>query len=123
MQRFCLRGHDTRKVGRRRDHACRECTREMVRERQRAVRREALLTYGDGSCAECGHRPGDLLQLELHHVNGDGREHRLALTGHAAATSTLLSKLRGLGWPNDPPLATLCRGCHQTKTTEEQQHA
>jgi hypothetical protein len=85
-----------------------------------AVRREAMLVYGDGSCAECGWRPRDVVVLELDHVNGDGAAHRkaLGLRGHGAG-SAFCKKLRALGWPTDWALQTLCHDCHVVKHRHE----
>jgi 5-methylcytosine-specific restriction endonuclease McrA len=84
------------------------------------MRREALLVYGDGSCAECGSRPEDVAELELDHVNGGGNEHRLTVLGHSGAAGRRFSRwLKINGWPTDPPLQTLCVVCHREKSNQE----
>jgi hypothetical protein len=91
---------------------------DVVRGRRRqtdTIRREALLAYGDGSCALCGATDAP---LELDHVNGDGVAHRKAL-GVGGAGAAFRQRLKRLGWPNDPPLQTLCKPCHKTKTHNE----
>ena len=30
-----------------------------------------------------------------------------------------LAALRKFGWPNDPPLRTLCQPCHRSRTSEQ----
>lgn len=129
----CIRGH-TPEVGRNANGDCNACNaerarewRETNRERRKAyrreyikrVRREALLAYGDGTCASCGHRPDDVLNLELDHVNGDGKAHRLTLTGRNSGDMNFLGALRRAGWPLEPPLQTLCVDCHKAKSNEE----
>jgi hypothetical protein len=111
----CSNGHELAIEGTRPDGLCRRCRREYATRYNNALRREVLLAYGDGSCAACGCRPEELLELELDHVNGDGKEHRAAF-GHYGA---MYGRLRALGWPNDPPLQTLCGPCHRAKTTDE----
>jgi hypothetical protein len=77
------------------------------------MRRAAMLAYGNGSCAICGAELSG--RWELHHVNGDGETHRRELIGSHAAGNAFLKALKRLGWPNDPPLQTLCVPCHRAK--------
>jgi len=87
---------------------CREC---LLKNRQTAkawndtLRAEALEVYGT-ICAVCGTDRN----LELHHINGDGGEHRLAVCDDHQQTRQSLHDLRKRGWP--PIMQTLCRDCH-----------
>jgi DNA-directed RNA polymerase subunit RPC12/RpoP len=94
---------------------CRPCKQRLLLELRARRRREAMLVYGDGSCASCGHVPADLCSLELDHVDGDGAEHRKAIPGG----NNLPSRLRRLGWPKEPRLQTLCHDCHTEKSRRE----
>jgi hypothetical protein len=97
-----------------------ERVREFERRKSTARRRELLLAYGDGSCASCGCRPDDPTDLELDHVNGGGRKHREQVTGRDSGRSNQFAqRLKRAGWPNDPPLQTLCAPCHKAKTKYE----
>ena len=63
-------------------------------------------------CACCG----TTKRLTIDHVNGDGDAHRTALFG--SATGGGMKFYRWLiehGFPNDPPLQTLCGGCNSSK--------
>jgi hypothetical protein len=102
-----------------RERQWRVANRERRLELLRGLRGEALLIYGDGSCAECGYRPDDVTELELDHVNGDGAEHRRQLGLGRSAGRQFVIRLRARGWPNDPPLQTLCHDCHVAKTARE----
>lgn len=84
--------------------------------RYRRLRLAALLHYGDGSCAKCGHRPADPLDLHLDHVTGGGTDHRRVVTGGRSATGFVFyTYLRDAGYPATPPLQTLCEPCHKAK--------
>lgn len=83
---------------------------------------EALAAYSDGdvircACPGCGQ--DDYRFLTIDHVNGDGTAHRksLGLECNGGVRSVrggweFYSKLKSLGWPNDPPLRVLCYDCN-----------
>lgn len=101
----------------------------LARKRQHyaELKMEVLLAYGDGSCAyvdpktgeTCGYTPDDIFELELHHVNNDGAEHRRSMIGkaqHRNYSQQFYAALREAGWPTDVPMATLCGRCHKKET-------
>ena len=75
---------------------------EQARKAYRALRAEAFAHYGE-RCATCGTAD----DLNLHHVNGDGVEHRERLGGG------VLNEIRKQGWPS--VLVTLCDPCHRAE--------
>ena len=118
MSDRCRRGHDLSDPanvyinplsGKRR---CRTCRRAANREYKlpRVLRREILLEHGDGSCAECGHRPQDVTELVLHHDAGGGGEQRRRSIGRPKGSNEDFYRwLRHHGYPDKPALRTLCR--------------
>lgn len=102
---------------RRARHGFAEQRREYHKQYSRLRKQEALLAYGGSRCLHCG--TDDLDALTLDHVNGDGREHRVALTGGQIGGGPFYRKLKRLGWPNDPPLQVLCRTCNMKKSAKE----
>ncbi len=100
----------------------RECQREYHakrgRKRNRTLKIEALNAYGGARCVHCGET--NLKALQLDHVNDNGKEHRLALTGSARLGGwPFYRKLKALGWPNDPPLQVLCDFDNQDKRVSD----
>lgn len=79
-----------------------------VAEWRKRVKAEAFSRYGDGTCCCCGESNPYL--LTLHHVNGDGQEHRTLLSGRSQ--SWIYSALKSSGWPTDPPLEVRCLSCN-----------
>lgn len=75
---------------------------------------EAFRAYG-GNCP-CGETR--VTHLTLDHVNGGGTKHRQALkrpSTNKGGGVEFYKKLRKAGFPNDPPLMTLCIACHEKK--------
>lgn len=112
-----------------RNRAWREANRETYREQQReyrrnrdaAIRAEALVAYG-GCCAACG-KVGQLSygkpdSLHLDHINGDGAAHRKALGNPRLSGVKFYQLLKREGWPRYVQL--LCELCHEAKTRKEQ---
>lgn len=106
---------------RERVRAWQAANRDAIRERKRLkheeLRAEVLAAYGD-ACVHCGTTE----RLELDHVNGGGEAHREAVTGrtHKQGNCALFFRwLRANGFPNDPPLQTLCARCHRRKTGDQ----
>lgn len=104
--------------------ACRTCHQERARRRwhtpegkastarsKNALKLQALEAYGGPICMGCGSVAFEKLGLD--HVNEDGAEHRRVsrmVTGHDS-----YRRLRDAGWPDDPPLQVLCKGCNTRK--------
>jgi hypothetical protein len=72
------------------------CTRAYV-----SARQEVIAAFG-GKCETCA----STLRLQLHHKNGDGREHRKSLK-----TPNLYQYLKRTGFPK-AGLVLLCSVCH-----------
>ncbi len=93
-------------------------TEKSIRSRKRfeaKLRLEALAAYSKGEMrcqCECGCTEDREVYLELDHVNNDGADHRRAICGTKQASSTWVRALKRLGWPNDPPIRTLCCKCN-----------
>ena len=91
------------------------------REYRYRLKLEALAIYGNGvvACVQCGF--SDARALVIDHVNDDGKEHRRALkvAGTNSGSGTNIHEaLKARGWPNDPPLQTLCANCNLIKEIE-----
>lgn len=87
--------------------------RKMQVEYRRKVRREVLSHYSDGTlcCACCGWRSGsEMERLEIDHVNGGGRKHRLRVIGSVGGTR-FFEWLRSHDYPDG--FRVLCAGCNK----------
>lgn len=79
--------------------------RQYVRASLLKYKEQAFAHYGT-ACVTCGE--SDLSLLTLHHVHGDGREHRRRIGMLPGDNFYLL--LRKFGYPDG--LQTLCKNCH-----------
>jgi hypothetical protein len=63
-----------------------------------------------GKCACCGETMREFLTVD--HVNGDGSEHRKALSGNSRSSSIqIYREIRRLGYPRDR-FRVLCFNCN-----------
>jgi hypothetical protein len=90
-----------------------EAYRQKERERVARLKLEVLNAYGGAWCAYCGSTD----RLCLHHVHGNGGQHRKWLSQHTRKGSerggrTWYSALKMLGFPQEPRLIVLCEACH-----------
>lgn len=99
------------------DPAFAERQRKLNRTRYWRLKLEVFSHYGGARCFQCGE--SDLSQLELHHVNGDGLEHRAMCGLHPRGRHSkqpsgdrFYRALKKAGFPSGPPLQVLCRSCH-----------
>lgn len=95
---------------------CQTCWAPIKKARHLAWRRrlkvEVLSHYSGGGkpcCTCCGVDHIEFLTLD--HVNSDGKEDRKK----RGAGSTFYSLLKQQGYPNDPPLQTLCFNCNAAR--------
>jgi hypothetical protein len=77
-----------------------------------ALRDEVLDRYGR-ECTCCGEL--EPVFLEVHHINGDGKQH--AAHYGVSRGNALWLAMRAAGWPNDGfELQVLCANCHTAIT-------
>ncbi len=84
---------------------------QRQREYAKKYRLEALMIYGDGTCAFCGESDLDVLTLD--HVDNDGHHHRKE-TG-VNGGGHMVNHLRKRNWPKMPRIQTLCWNCNESK--------
>jgi 5-methylcytosine-specific restriction endonuclease McrA len=77
--------------------------REYARTRRRALKTEALNTYGT-ACAVCGF--DDIRALQIDHIHNNGNIERKALGGQQVSGWRFYEHLKKLGWPSG--YQTLC---------------
>ena len=78
--------------------------------RSRVIKLEILNAYGGPFCACCGEY--NIIFLTIDHVNNDGWKER-SIEGKIRYAA--YSRLKKLGFPNDPPLQVLCYNCNNGK--------
>lgn len=99
------------------DSRCKPCAKQRNKDREGKLRAEIKVALGS-KCLDCGKTEG---WLEVHHLQFDGREHRLG----GASTSYYQDILASL-----EDYALLCRSCHTYRhlahkqcVVEESKHA
>lgn len=87
------------------------------------VKLDALSHYGGCRCIDCGST--NSRDLELDHVDGDGKYHRAILAygtnrrGTVSCGADFYARLKSMGYPKQPVLVVRCKRCHRTKTAYE----
>jgi 5-methylcytosine-specific restriction endonuclease McrA len=101
---------------------CSECRIKHRRERQNKTNKrtntiikiEVLQHYGNGTCAYCGERSTDKLNID--HMDGQGKRHREHMKANGMSLGTgnqLYYWLRRTGYPEG--YQVLCRHCNHAK--------
>ena len=83
------------------EYWCKRCSQDSARKRDRK-RKQLVIDHYGGRCACCG--VDNIEFLAVHHVNGDGREHR------KTATVMIISWLINNNFPDG--FQILCHNCH-----------
>lgn len=94
-----------------------EKAKQRLRERSREThlrdKLAAITRYG-GACVCCG--VTDYRFLTFQHTNGDGKAHRISLTGKdRSAGIAFIRRLRMAGWPKVPGMVIMCFNCHMAE--------
>lgn len=87
---------------------------KQIKQRQVAKLRSAVFDHYGWSCACCG----SAKKLSIDHIGGDGREHRIALSGRQSGTTEVYRWLIDNGFPEG--FQTLCMPCNTSKSTGTQ---
>lgn len=76
----------------------------------RRIKEETIKAYG-GECYCCGETRLGFLTID--HINNDGQEHRLMITGGKGRNGmNFYSSLRAQGWPDKDILRVACFNCN-----------
>lgn len=97
---------------RRRYHARTLSEKQLAKEHARTyndkIKREALSHYGGPFCQCCGET--EILMLALDHIDGNGAEHRRALTGTRSMPGSSYTWAKKNNWP--PIFRVMCHSCN-----------